>query len=143
MTRPTTPIRCLAAVLSLGLFAGAALAKDTGYLFVSSENDNAVTVLDGKSFQVVKAIATGERPRDMKLSADRSQVFVIASNSERVDVIDIAKLEANRTIKANLASAIGGLGPGRTPVASKRSSAPVRRVWSPHILLRRCARKSH
>ena len=98
MTRPTTPIRCLAAVLSLGLFAGAALAKDTGYLFVSSENDNAVTVLDGKSFQVVKAIATGERPRDMKLSADRSQVFVIASNSERVDVIDIAKLEVVRSI---------------------------------------------
>ena len=98
MTRPKTPIRTLAALLSLGLCAGAALAKDTGYLFVSSENDNAVTVLDGKSFQVVKAIATGERPRDMKLSADRSQVFVIASNSERVDVIDIAKLEVVRSI---------------------------------------------
>jgi len=69
MTRPKTPIRTLAALLGLGLCAGAALAKDTGYLFVSSENDNAVTVLDGKSFQVVKTIATGERPRDMKLSA--------------------------------------------------------------------------
>ena len=63
MTRLKTLGCAVATTLMLGLPAGAALAKDTGYIFVSSENDNAVTVLDGKSFQVVKAIPTGERPR--------------------------------------------------------------------------------
>nr|MBL8457422.1 hypothetical protein [Zoogloeaceae bacterium] len=82
-----------AASLLLTFPMGAAHAKDTGYIFVSSENDNAVTVLDGKSHAVVKTIPTGERPRDMKRSADREKIFVIASNSERIDIIDIARLE--------------------------------------------------
>lgn len=98
MNRLKTLGCAVATSLMLALPAGAALAKDTGYIFISSENDNAVTVLDGKTFQVVKAIPTGERPRDMKLTADREQIFVIASNSERVDVIDIAKLEVVRSI---------------------------------------------
>ena len=68
----TSRSRLLALSLVVFLSAGSALAKGTGYVFVSSENDNAVTVLDGKTYAVVKSIKTGERPRDMRLSADGS-----------------------------------------------------------------------
>ena len=33
-------------------------AKGTGYVFVSSENDNVVSVLDGKTFEKIKDIST-------------------------------------------------------------------------------------
>jgi DNA-binding beta-propeller fold protein YncE len=49
MTRLKTLARIVATGLMFALPASAALAKDTGYLFVSSENDNAVTVLDGRT----------------------------------------------------------------------------------------------
>ena len=66
----------LSAVMLFSLPMSGAVAKDTGYIFVSSENDNAVTVLDGKTHAVVKTIATGERPRDMKLNAATPQIEV-------------------------------------------------------------------
>ena len=88
----------LAASVLLTLPMSAVHAKGTGHIFVSSENDNAVTVLDGKTYAVVKTIPTGDRPRDMRLSTDGQKLFVIASNSERVDVIDIGKLAVERSI---------------------------------------------
>jgi YVTN family beta-propeller protein len=99
--RPAATVKrivgALSAVMLFSLPMSGAVAKDTGYIFVSSENDNAVTVLDGKTHAVVKTIATGERPRDMKLNAARDKLYVIASNSERVDIIDIAKLAVERS----------------------------------------------
>jgi PQQ-dependent catabolism-associated beta-propeller protein len=91
MTRPTLPT-ALAAALALAALAGTpAFAKDTGNIYVSSEKDNAITVLDGKTYAVTKTIKTGKRPRDMRLSADRTQLYVIASDSKRMDIIDLAK----------------------------------------------------
>ena len=46
-------------------------AAGTGYLFVSSEKDNVVTVLDGKSYETVKQIGTAARPRHLQFSPDR------------------------------------------------------------------------
>ena len=70
-----------------------ALAKGTGYLFISNEKDHTVTVLDGKTFEVVKNIQTGRRPRDMQWSPDKSLLYVGASADSRIDIIDVAKLE--------------------------------------------------
>ena len=44
------------------------LAKGTGYLFISNEKDHTVTVLDGKTFDVIKNIQTGRRPRALDSS---------------------------------------------------------------------------
>ncbi len=82
----------------LALPAASAVAEPTGYLFISSENDNAVSVLDGKTYDLVRSVPTGERPRDMKLSPDRSQLFVLASRDNRVDVIDLKTLEVAYSI---------------------------------------------
>ena len=48
-----------AAAALLTICCGSAAARDSGLIFVSSEKDHAVTVLDGKSLAVVKVIATG------------------------------------------------------------------------------------
>ena len=52
------------------LLSGAAQAKETGRIFVSNEKSNDVYVFD-KDFNLIKSIDTSQRPRDMKLNADR------------------------------------------------------------------------
>ena len=58
------------------LVSAASLAQsaDTGYLFVSSEKDNVVTVLDGGSYEVIKQIGTAARPRHLQFSPDRTKI---------------------------------------------------------------------
>ncbi|MFO1349585.1 MAG: PQQ-dependent catabolism-associated beta-propeller protein [Gammaproteobacteria bacterium] len=88
--------------LVLGLAAlplGHSYAKDTGYLFVSSEKDANVTVLDGKTYQVVKKIKTSKRPRGMKFNSDHSLIYVGCGDGNSIDIIDVAKLEVTDRIK--------------------------------------------
>lgn len=73
--------------------ASLAHAADTGYLFVSSEKDNVVTVLDGKTYEVIKQIGTAARPRHLQFNPDRTKIFVAAGNGDAIDVIDVARLE--------------------------------------------------
>ena len=68
-------------------------AKDTGYLFVSSEKDHVVTVLNGSSYEVVKQIRTAARPRHLQFNADRSQIYAACGDGNAIDIIDVAKLE--------------------------------------------------
>lgn len=98
MKRPSSTrfaiVRLLSALFALGLTicAPLAAAKNSGYLFVSSEKDHAVTVLDGKTFQVVKQIRTAARPRHMAFSPDRTQIYVACGDGDAIDIIDIATL---------------------------------------------------
>ena len=82
------------------LWTAAANAAGTGYIFVSNEQDNTVSVIDGASFEVIKVIKTGQRPRDMRWSADKTRLMVAASVDDRIDVIDVASLEVIGTLPA-------------------------------------------
>ncbi|MEQ9638708.1 MAG: beta-propeller fold lactonase family protein [Alphaproteobacteria bacterium] len=84
----------LALALSAMLLAaaGSATAKDTGLIFVSSEKDNAVTVLDGKTYEVVATIGTAARPRHLQFSPDRSLIYVACGDGNAIDVIDVVTL---------------------------------------------------
>jgi PQQ-dependent catabolism-associated beta-propeller protein len=75
---------CLAALAALP-----AHSKDTGIAYVSSEKDNAITMLDAKTHAVVGTIATCKRPRHMQLTPDRERLVVTCSDSDRADVIDL------------------------------------------------------
>jgi len=86
--------------LSLAFAAAPALAAGTGYIFVSNEGSHDVTVIDGESFKVIKTIATGQRPRDMRWNADKTRLLVAVSGDDRIDVIDVAKLEVVGSIEA-------------------------------------------
>lgn len=84
-----------AAALGLGAaFAAApALARDTGYLFVSHEKSNAVAVIDPKQdYKVLKWIPTGKRPRDMQFDEAHSRIYVTCGDDNTVDVIDVPTL---------------------------------------------------
>ncbi|WP_416898794.1 MAG: beta-propeller fold lactonase family protein [Minwuia sp.] len=71
----------------------AAMAKDTGLIFVSSEKDNAVYVLDGKTYAPVKTIPTAARPRHLQFDPERNRIFVACGRGNAIDIIDVAKLE--------------------------------------------------
>ena len=68
-------------------------AAGTGYLFVSSEKDHAVSVLDGESYALVKQIRTAARPRHLQFTPDRSRIYVACGDGDAIDVIDVARLE--------------------------------------------------
>jgi PQQ-dependent catabolism-associated beta-propeller protein len=79
--------------LACALFAaagGTAQARDTGRIFVTSEKDNAIVVIDGARGEVMATLPICKRPRHQQLSADRQQLFVACSDDHRVLVWDIA-----------------------------------------------------
>ena len=78
--------------MAVGLTFGAA-ARDSGYIFVSSEKDNAISVLDGKSYELVKKIGTAARPRHLRFNPDQTLIYVAAGDGNAIDVIDVGKLE--------------------------------------------------
>ena len=87
-------LRTLFLVLAaLAACAPATWAAGTGYLFVSSEKDHAITVLDGESYEVVKQIRTAARPRHLAFSPDGSRIYAACGDGNAVDIIDVATLE--------------------------------------------------
>ena len=87
-----------ALVLVFVLIVAAALppqsyAKDTGLIFVSNEKTNNLTVIDPKTYQVVKDIKVSRRPRDMHFNADHTKLYVACGDDDVIDIVDVAKLE--------------------------------------------------
>ena len=87
----------------------------TGRVFVSNERDNTITVVDAASLEVVATVKVGERPRGILLSGDGRSLYVCASDSDRVEVMDLATLQA-RTPRASrsLPTGAGCTSPTRT-----------------------------
>ena len=81
----------LAATLAALLVAAPLQARDTGQVFVSSEKDNALVVMDAAKAEVVGSTALCKRPRHMQLTPDRHQLLVACSDDGRIAVWDIAK----------------------------------------------------
>ncbi len=87
-------------IVTAVLIDESAIAAQTGYIFVSNEQDDTVSVIDGETLQVIKAIPTGQRPRDMRWSADKNKLLVAVSSDNRIDVIDVAALEVVGSLPA-------------------------------------------
>lgn len=85
--------------ISISLFFIANVyANGTGYIFVSSEKDNSIMVLDGKTYAQVKTIETSDRPRHLAFNKDKTEIYAACGEGDSIDVIDIAKLEVTRNI---------------------------------------------
>ncbi len=69
-------------------------------IFVSNEKDNTVTVIDGKTLEVIKTIPTARRPRGIIASPDGKEVYVAAGDGDIMDVIDTSKLEITRQLES-------------------------------------------
>ena len=72
-------------VLSLGLLSGPSLA---GEIWVSNEKDDTLSVIDVETLEVTRTVETGERPRGILFSKDFERLYVCASDSDAVQVID-------------------------------------------------------
>lgn len=89
-----TPIWSAAVIgISTVLLARPAFADDSGYLFVSSEKDHNITVLDGETYDVVKRIGTAARPRHLQFNLDRTLIYAACGEGNAIDIIDVGKLE--------------------------------------------------
>ena len=66
-----------------------AAAAPTGLAYVSSEKDNAITMIDVKTHAVTGTIATCKRPRHMQFLPGDERLLVVCSDSDRADLIDL------------------------------------------------------
>ena len=69
-----------------------------GVAFVSSEKDNALTVIDLKTLAIAGTVPTCKRPRHMQLTPDGKQLMVACGESNAADVIDIATRKSVRKL---------------------------------------------
>ena len=78
---------------------GAAAAPDGSRLYFSSEAEQTLHVVDGRTLQVTKKIPLTGRPNNISISKDGRRVYVgIVSAPGSVDVIDTASLERVKSI---------------------------------------------
>ena len=89
----TCSIRLAATVLTMA--SAAAMAQGTAY--VSSEKDNALTLIDTATLGVKGTIATCKRARHVQLTAQR-HLMVACTDSNQADVIDPASGKSLRRI---------------------------------------------
>ncbi|RYG25813.1 hypothetical protein EON82_05670, partial [bacterium] len=93
-----------------------AIAAAQNKLFVTSERDGLVTVVDPQAGTVVGKIETGATPAYLKLSKDGGKLYCANSGSDTVSEIDTTTLKVDRTILLRPA-AFRGL-PGSTPLGT-------------------------
>ena len=78
-----------AAVLAAFTYVQYALAIVTG---------RPITVIDGSNLAPVKTIPVGQRPRGILLSKDAKSLYICASDSDHIEVLDLASDKMLRTL---------------------------------------------
>ena len=86
--RGAAALACLHFVISIA-------AADT--IYVSNEKDITITVIDGGSLAPVKTIPVGQRPRGIVLSKDEKSLYICASDSDHIEVLDLGTDKIVRT----------------------------------------------
>lgn len=91
--------RVVGEVTGVPINHGAAAAPDGSRLYFSSEAEQTLHVVDGRTLQVTKKIPLTGRPNNISISRDGARVYVgIVSAPGAVDVIDTARLERVKSI---------------------------------------------
>jgi PQQ-dependent catabolism-associated beta-propeller protein len=67
-------------------------------IYVSSEKDNKIFVIDGESLKVIEEITVGERPRGMALSKDAKTLYICTSDADHIEVLDLETLKVTHTL---------------------------------------------
>ena len=80
----------IAATMGLMVVAGPAAAYT---VYVSNEKGNSITVLDSATFEVLKTIPVGQRPRGIMLTKDGKYLLICASDEDSVQVLDVERRE--------------------------------------------------
>ena len=67
-------------------------------VFVSNEQDDTVSVVDGQALKVLDTIPVGRRPRGIEASPDGRRIYVALGDDDRFDVIDVASRKVVDTL---------------------------------------------
>src|SRR5262249_4889039 len=106
---PMRILRLLAFGLIIALFTAVSsggFARNTGLLFVSSEQTNSVAAVVLETKRIVKSLKTSRHPRDMHFNNHHTYLYVACADDDAIDIIDVAKLEVvGRLITASNPSA--------------------------------------
>ena len=117
MRSNNTLTRCYrSAVLLAILLAPASAPASAATLFVTSERDNTVTVLDSKTMTIEKVIPVGTRPRGIAITPDHREIFVCIGDDDRLDVIDTKTRTVLRSIPDVLDPELVAIDPAGTRV---------------------------
>lgn len=81
----------------LSLFMTSQLMAGTGRIFVTNERDNTLSVINGETLEVESTVDVGERPRGIGLSPDGKELYVAASEENKIVVVDPVSLEILRS----------------------------------------------
>src|SRR5680860_823771 len=92
--------RLAAVVAAVAIGWGSAGAAQAYTVYISNEKGNSLTVIDSETLSVLTTIPVGQRPRGIMLTKDDTKVLICASDSDTVQVLDVA----SRKIVADLPS---------------------------------------
>jgi YVTN family beta-propeller protein len=91
--------RIVGEIKGVPLNHGAVASPDGRRLYISSEAEQTLHVVDGQTLQTVKQISLSGRPNNISVSRDGRRVYVgIVSSPGAVDVIDTMSLERVKSI---------------------------------------------
>lgn len=93
-------IRHMLNLVSLLFVTTAAHAAGSGRIFVTNEGSDDISVIDGKSLEVLQTLTVGKRPRGIGLSPDARELYVAASEDNAIVVVDPGTLKVLRTFQA-------------------------------------------
>ena len=94
---PTPPAVIRSALFAAALALSAPLAWAQGTIYVSSEKDDALTLIDTGTLAVKGTIATCKRARHVQLTPDR-KLMVACTDSNAADLIDLATGKSLRRV---------------------------------------------
>jgi YVTN family beta-propeller protein len=86
----------LAAVFCYGITGAPSAEAITVY--VSNEKDNTISVIDGDTYKVTATIAVGQRPRGIILSHNKTELYICASDSDHIEVLDLKTLKITKSL---------------------------------------------
>ena len=114
--------------LAIAAILGSAvpMAQAQGTAWVSSEKDNAITLVDLATQAVTGTVATCKRPRHMQRSTDGKLLIVACSDSHQADLIDLATRKSVRKLALGEDPEIFDLSPdGKTLYVSNEEDAEL------------------
>ena len=79
---------------------GVKVSPDGKFVYVTSEQEGTVAVVDTAAAKVIKTFKVGRRPRSIAFMPDGMRAYVNAENDGNVVVVDSAKHEALRADSA-------------------------------------------
>ena len=89
--KAATMLRAGLVAVAVSMASAGGQAAATGQVFVSSEKDNALVVVDAARAELVATHPLCKRPRHMQLTPDRKQLLIACSDDNRIVAWDLAQ----------------------------------------------------